>query len=398
MPTTPQQRLSAALGFIVVLLLAAGCTSSGGGSGGSGSGGSGSGGSPSNGSRAGVAIVSPKDGAGDVPASAAIEFRTDGASGDPQVTLARAGGQPVAGRVQPGGTTWLPDAQLDWGTAYTATLTATDAEGRPATATATFTTMDKPANLVRVSSFVGDGTVVGVGMPMIVQFGRAIPEAQRADVVKRMTVTTTPPQEGGWRWFSATEVHYRPKQYWQPGTALDMRLRTGGLPVGDGWYLRTDLTVDARVGTALVMTVNNATKQMVVTENGRALRTIPVSLGRPSMPSSSGTLLVMERLRKTVFDTRTDPNPANRYRVDIEYAQRLTYGGEFIHAAPWSVADQGRRNVSHGCINMSTANAQWLFTKTHVGDPVVVKGTERQVAWGNGWTDWNMGFDQYASG
>jgi hypothetical protein len=99
-----------------------------------------------------------------------------------------------------------------------------------------------------------------------------------------------------------------------------------------------------------------------------------------------------------VFDTMNDPNPANRYRTDIEYAQRLTWGGEFIHAAPWSVSDQGKRNVSHGCINMSTENAKWLFGQTVVGVPVVTKGTSRQLQWGNGWTDWNKTWDDYVKG
>jgi len=240
--------------------------------------------------------------------------------------------------------------------------------------------------------------VVGVGMPMVLRFGRGVPQAQRASVQRRLLVQATPPQEGIWHWFSDTEVHYRPKRYWQADTQLRFRLLTGGLPLGDGWYGRSDLTIVARVGSSLVMTVDNATKQMTVTENGRVVKTIPVSLGKPATPSSSGTMIVMEKARKTVFDTMQDPDPRNRYRIDIEFAQRLTWGGEFVHAAPWSVADQGRRNVSHGCVNMSMSNAEWLFHKTKLGDPVVVKGTERRLQYGNGWMDWTMSWDEYVKG
>jgi lipoprotein-anchoring transpeptidase ErfK/SrfK len=116
------------------------------------------------------------------------------------------------------------------------------------------------------------------------------------------------------------------------------------------------------------------------------------------MPSSSGTTVIMEKLRNTVFDTRTDPNPANRYVTPVEYAQRLTWGGEFIHAAPWSVAQQGHVNVSHGCVNVSTANAAWLFGVTLVGTPVTTKGTERALQQGNGWTDWSMSWAAYQAG
>jgi hypothetical protein len=77
---------------------------------------------------------------------------------------------------------------------------------------------------------------------------------------------------------------------------------------------------------------------------------------------------------------------------------RLTWGGEFLHAAPWSVNDQGVRNVSHGCVNMSTPNAEWLFNLANIGDPIIVRGTEVQLENGNGWTAWNLTWAQYVKG
>ena len=53
--------------------------------------------------------------------------------------------------------------------------------------------------------------------------------------------------------------------------------------------------------------------------------------------------------------------PEEGYRTKIDFAQRLTWGGEFIHAAPWSEGQQGSVNVSHGCVNVSMANGDWLF-------------------------------------
>lgn len=346
--------------------------------------------------KASATITAPADGATDVPASTEIAFTTTDAVST-TVELKDAAGNVVKGELKSDGR-WLPDGQLDYGTTYTATVTATGDDGKAATATATFTTMAKPDKQVRVSSFLGDGAVVGVGMPLIVRFSRAIPKDYRDDVQRRMTVQSTPPQEGIWHWVSGTEVRYRPKTFWQANTKIRYKVQTGGLPMGDGWYGRNDLTVDIKIGPALIMEVDNKTKQMTVTRNGEVIRTIPVSLGKPRTPSSSGTMLIMEKFKKTVFDTRDNPNPEDRYVIDIEYAQRLTYGGEFIHAAPWSVADQGRRNVSHGCVNVSTENAKWLFEQTRLGDPVVVKGTERKLRHGNGWTDWNLSWEEYVKG
>ena len=131
------------------------------------------------------------------------------------------------------------------------------------------------------------------------------------------------------------------------------------------------------------------------------VKTFPVSLGRPTKPSFSGNMVIMERLDKTVFDSSTYGTPVNSadgYRTDIQFAERLTWDGQFIHAAPWSVADQGKRNVSHGCVNVSLDNGHWIYDWTKIGDPVVVKGTERQLNIGNGFTAWNMSWDQFLAG
>jgi lipoprotein-anchoring transpeptidase ErfK/SrfK len=346
--------------------------------------------------KATAAITAPAADAKDVPASTEITFNSKDAV-ETTVEVKNAAGAAVKGKVSATGT-WLPDNALEYGTTYTAIVTATGDDGKPATVTSNFTTMAKPSKQIRVTSFLGDGQTVGVGMPLIVKFDRAIPQDFRDDVQRRMTVQATPAQVGIWRWVSPTEVRYRPKTYWKANTKIFYKIQAGGLPMGGGWYGRSDLTVDLKTGAAVVMTVDNKTKKMTVKKDGKVIKTIPISLGKKSTPSSSGTMVVIEKLKKTVFDTRDDPNPANRYVTDIEYAQRLTWGGEFIHAAPWSVGSQGRTNVSHGCVNMSTANAKWLFNQTRVGDPIQVKGTERKLENGNGWTEWNMSWDDYVKG
>lgn len=373
-----------------VLVLGSACTSDGDGP-------AWQGGKADEGPKASTTITTPAADAKDVPAAAEISLTTTDAV-DTTVALTDAAGASVEGALSEDGTTWLPSGQLEYGTTYTATVTATGDDGKPATASNTFTTMAQPANQIRVSSFLGDGAVVGVGMPLIVRFDRAIPEDHRADVQRRMTVQATPAQEGIWHWSSPTEVRYRPKDFWQANTTLSYKVQAGGLPMGDGWYGRSDLAVDAKIGSSLIMEVDNKTKQMKVAKDGKVVKTIPVSLGKKRTPSSSGTMVVMEKLKKTIFDTRDAPDPEDRYRLPIEYAQRMTWGGEFIHSAPWSVASQGRTNVSHGCVNMSAAHAKWLFGQTTIGDPITVKGTERKLENGNGWTEWNMSWEEYVKG
>ena len=94
----------------------------------------------------------------------------------------------------------------------------------------------------------------------------------------------------------------------------------------------------------------------------------------------------------------TDPKDPNYYNLTVHWALRLTYSGEFLHAAPWSVAAQGHANVSHGCTGMSDANAKWIFDHSQIGDVVVFTGSKRPLEWGNGYTVWNTSFADWASG
>jgi lipoprotein-anchoring transpeptidase ErfK/SrfK len=346
----------------------------------------------------GATVTVPAANATGVKPLTNVVFTTREATGAASLELKDAKGTTVEGELAADGTTWVPAQALSWGTTYTATVTVDGADGKTATTTSSFTVMDKPDKLVRVTSQLGDDSVVGVGMPLIIRFGRSVPKGLRDDVQRRMAVTSTPAQPGSWRWMSGSEVQYRPKVFWKANTKLSIRVAARGVSMGGGWYGRTDLTVRAKVGSALIMTVSNSSKRMTVKRNGKTLRTIPISLGKRSTPSSSGTMIVMEKLRKTVFDTFDELGPEEGYRTDIEYAQRLTWGGEFIHSAPWSVGSQGRTNVSHGCVNMSPANAAWLFGITKMGDPVTINGTERKLANGNGWTAWNLSWAQWVKG
>jgi lipoprotein-anchoring transpeptidase ErfK/SrfK len=349
------------------------------------------------GSQITAAISSPAADAKDVLASSDIAFTTKNAT-SATVEVKDAGGAVVKGDLLKDGKTWRPAKALAYGTTYTATVTANGDDGKTGSVTSTFTTMKQPANLVRVTSFLGDGQIVGVGMPMIVRFGQEVPPKYRPDVQRRMTVTATPAQVGIWNWVSGTEVHYRPKAFWKAGTKISYKVQLGGVKMGDNAYGRTDLTVDLKIGRSFVMTVDNKTKKMIVRQDGKVIKTILVSLGKKSTPSSSGTMLVIEKKRKTVFDTMAELGPDEGYRTKIDYAQRITWSGQFIHAAPWSEGVQGRTNVSHGCVNVSMKMGAWLFKRTMLGDPITVRGTEDQLQNGNGWTDWNTTWDEYVKG
>lgn len=348
-----------------------------------------------------AAVTSPVDNAVGVPTSGEIVYTATKATST-RVELTDASGARVNGALRADGSSWVPESQLDYSTRYAATVTATGSDGHAETSTVTFTTMARPSKLISMHSWIGDNQVVGVGALMVLTFGAPVPQNRRAAVQKRLFMRSTPEQEGTWNWFSATEVHYRPKVYWQPGTKLALRALFGGVPLGNGAYGRADITVNSSVTTSpVIVTADDHSKKVTVTKDGRVIRTMNASFGKASTPSSSGNMVIMTMAKQEIFDSATSGIPKGSpgyYYETVYYSLRLTWGGQYIHAAPWSTGAQGRYDVSHGCTNLSTSDASWLYTQVHVGDPVIVKNTPRGLTWGDGWTDWNVSWDQYQKG
>jgi lipoprotein-anchoring transpeptidase ErfK/SrfK len=341
--------------------------------------------------------VTPASGKTGVPLSTEVGVAVTGAKVT-SVKLTDSKGKAVAGTLRDDGSSWVPSSTLKPKEKYAASVVATSDSGLTKTAATSFTTMGAPGRKTGTGLYLFDDHTYGVAMPVVAEFSPGIKKADRAAVEKRMFVKTEPAQPGVWSWTaSGTQAYYRAKDYWQSGTTLTVRLAVGGVPTGGGRYGDRDRAATAKIGRKFEMNIDNATKKMTVLQDGKVVKTALVSLGRPSKPSVSGTMVVMDKLAETVFDT-TDTDGAAGYRTEIEYAQRLTWSGQYIHSAPWSVGAQGHRNVSHGCVNVSPSNARWLFDQTLIGDPVTVKGTGDKLGYGDGWTPWNVSWSEFVKG
>lgn len=340
--------------------------------------------------------VTPAPDARNVPVSAEIGTAVTGGKVT-GVRLTDDKGVPVAGAMRSDGSSWIPASPLAHKRTYRAEVVATNGAGATITGTTRFTTMEQPTNRVETSLNVQDNGRYGVAMPITVAFGTEVPAAARASVERRLFVRTEPSQPGVWHWTAnGRQVSYRPPDFWRTGTRLIVRTAMAGLPMGGSGYGDADHVATAQIGEKVAVDIDNATKQMSVYKGDRLLRKIPVSLGKSSTPTSSGKMVIMEKHDWTTFDTRGEPNGG--YVATVADAQRLTWGGEFIHAAPWSEGDQGVRNVSHGCTNVSSENAAWLMGVTQVGDLVTVTGTEVALEPGNGWTAWDLSWAEFIKG
>jgi lipoprotein-anchoring transpeptidase ErfK/SrfK len=224
-----------------------------------------------------------------------------------------------------------------------------------------------------------NGSMVGVAKPIYINFARPI--ADRAMAEQAIHISSVPPVPGRFYWTSDTQVRWRPQDFWPANTIVN--IDAGGTKSS------------FRTGDSLVATIDNKTHQMEIMRNGKLEKTFPVSMGKPDgkHETKNGTYYVLEKFPTIVMDSSTYGVPVNSpegYKLNVQDAVRIDNSGAFVHSAPWSVGDQGRRNVSHGCINLSPANAQWFYDNFGSGDPVVIKNSAGIYNQPDGASDWQI--------
>ncbi len=293
-------------------------------------------------------------------------------------------------------TAWTAGDRLEPSGTYTMTMTGKNAAGTKTTEKTSFSTQELAlSQQVFPEIYPLDGSKVGVGMPAIVRFDT--PVTDKKSFEKNLHVTTVPKQTGSWHWYGDREVHWRPKDYWKPGTKVTVDADVNGVSAGSGRYGQKSSKIDFSVGRKLVIKVNLKSDYATVYKSGKKVRSIPVTGGKPGWVTRSGTKLIMAKEYDKVM-TNEQIGAEEKYSLKAAYAMRLTNSGEFLHSAPWSTGSQGVANVSHGCVGMSVANSKYLIENTLIGDPVVTTGTSRGIETGNGYSDWNASFKEYAKG
>jgi lipoprotein-anchoring transpeptidase ErfK/SrfK len=307
---------------------------------------------------------------------------------------------PVPGKMSSDNKTWTAGTLLEPGTAYTVRSQASVEGGKSVTRVTHFRTAALTLDQQTYPSIAPlAGQTVGIGMPVIVRFD--VPVTDRASIERHLHVVSQPAQKGSWHWISSTEVHWRPAKYWKAGTKVTVNADINSVPAGNGIFGQLDRSITFHVGDAHIYKVNTVTDQMRVFSNGKLLRTLPITTGeQPAYTTRSGTKVIIEKFPSKDMNSETvGITGADAYNIHgVQWAMRVTYSGEFIHAAPWSVASQGHANVSHGCTGMSTANADWLYHMTNVGDVVEYTGTDKPMTLTNGYGDWNESFATYRQG
>ncbi len=314
------------------------------------------------------------------------------------VVLVDAAGVAVPGAIGPDGRSWTNTAPLVYDGHYRLQADAFGLGG-PGTLVSNFAT-SSPGNLTKPYLLPGDGDVVGVGQPVAVRFDEDIPDRRAAQ--NAITVVTEPPVEGAFYWVNNREVRWRPEHFWAPGTAVTVDANVFGRDLGDGLFGQVNQHARFTVGDAMIATADDATKQVTFERNGQVVMTMPTSMGKDGTPTDNGVYIIGDRFDNLVMDSSTYGVPVNSpqgYRTPVDWATRMSYSGIFFHSAPWSVGQQGYSNVSHGCLNLSPANAKWVYDNTKRGDIAIVKNTVGGTLSGvDGLGDWNISWADWKAG
>ncbi len=341
--------------------------------------------------------ITPVNGTGTARPDQGVTVAASGGKLD-QVSVAF-NGQPVPGDFTPDHAQWKTKWTLRPDASYSVTASAKNAKGKSTTATSKFTT-EKSAGAFGISDVTPmPGEEVGIGMPIIVTFDRAV--ANRDFVEKALEVKSDKGDVGAWHWTSDQQVVYRTQKYWQPHQNITFTAHLTGVRALRGVYGSADVTKSFKIGDSTTVVADAKTHYMKITHEG-VVKKFPISMGMggtSEYTTTSGIHLTKEKAPMvTMTSPGRKPGDPGYYKEDIPLAVRISDRGEYIHQSPGEYYALGHNNISHGCVRTSPTGAHYFYTIAQRGDVVDVVGTSRKLEQGNGWTYWTLSWNEWLKG
>jgi lipoprotein-anchoring transpeptidase ErfK/SrfK len=297
---------------------------------------------------------------------------------------ATTGSHTVAGTLATDGTSWHSTWALRPGVHYTVAVTAANKDGKTTTTTSSFRTLT-PVATFTASTLLGNQTY-GVGMPISISFSS--PVVHKAAVEKAIQITTSRPVVGAWMWDGDQTLDFRPQSYWPQHTDVSFVAHFTGLEIAKGVYGTASLSQSFNIGNSLIGVTSTRTHHTKIYWKNKLYAVWPDSSGMPGDDTANGTYLTIEKGNPVLMTGQGYKN------VPVYWSVRFTWSGNYYHSAPWSVGEQGWTNVSHGCVNLSPANAEWYYLHANPGDPITIKGSPVSGAWDDGYTEWFYSWNQ----
>lgn len=287
------------------------------------------------------------------------------------------------------------------GTTVTKTGSAPAAPGSSESAGSSPATSTAPATTpVKITTLNSDGVTYGVGMPVIVYFSKRITDGKAFQAATKVTANGQP-LTTAWYFQNSSagngpiEANLRPQNYWPANSKIHIEFPPAGTSLGGTLVSDGKLTsLDFQIGDRRIATVDNASHTLTLTVNGKKEGTYPVSLGASNTRTQRGIKVIMEKGRSICMS-----GPGYN-ECGVKDTQRLTYGGEYLHAAPWNTSNiRNGINSSNGCTNLLPQDARTLYSDLRVGDVVTfpnANGSLMQI--GQGYGMWNVPWGEYQTG
>jgi lipoprotein-anchoring transpeptidase ErfK/SrfK len=332
-----------------------------------------------------------------------LEVTTKNGSGRiTDVTATDATGRRLAGELSADGSRWHSTAPPAAGAHYTMRVSTEDSRGRPGKKAFAF---DTRSSSHRLKATFGPGAgMYGVGQPITAQLSAPVKvKADRARVERALKVDSVPAVQGSWYWVDSKTLHYRPSNYWPAHATIRVHSNLDGIKVTNKLYGGDAKPLRITIGDRLEALANAKTDVMTVKRDGKVINTIPITMGKSGFSTRNGVKVVLGKERYVRMRSASigiAAGSSDSYDLPVYYATRVTWSGEYVHAAPWSEGSQGIANTSHGCTGMSTANASWFFNTFRKGDIVDVVGSagETMTPFDNGFGDWNLSWAKWRKG
>ncbi|MEU0650371.1 MULTISPECIES: L,D-transpeptidase [Streptomyces] len=315
------------------------------------------------------------------------------------VTATDAAGRYVAGELSADGSRWHSTSPLAAGVHYRVRVSTEDEDGAPGRKVVDFDTGTPITKRLDVT-FGPDKGTYGVGQPVTAELSLPVKDkAARAVVERSLKVDSRPAAEGAWHWVDDKKLHYRPKEYWPAQATISARSNLSGIKVAERLWGGKAKPLTLTTGDRVEAVTDASAHSMTVYRNGEAIKSIPVTTGKPGYDTRNGVKVVLGK-EGTVRMTSASIGSSDFYDLIVHNSVRLTNSGEYVHAAPWSTGSQGYANVSHGCTGMSSANAQWFYENIRAGDIVQVVNSsgDMMAPFGNGFGDWNLTWKKWRTG
>jgi lipoprotein-anchoring transpeptidase ErfK/SrfK len=253
---------------------------------------------------------------------------------------------------------------------------------------------------VRIRLATGDGGTYGVGMPVVAYFSRQFASAKSLSAATTITIDDKQ-VHGAWYFERSTqrpgypvEGHLRLRDYWPADARITVQIESRHLSGGPGYTFANAARLTFSTGPRVVAVVDDATHRLSITRDGKPMGSYPVALGAAATPTSRGVKVIMQK----------DPAVCLRgpgfHECGVRYAEQLTYSGEYLHAAPWNMANiKMGRDTSNGCTNLLPSDAAALYKTLTVGDVVVYPdATGPPMRADAGYGDWNVPWSVWQGG